>query len=167
MSGAPIDRPGAGHEPAVPHLSRWRLAAATFAGGLAGSAARALVQSACAAADLPTWAGRVGINVVGAFAAGWLFARLATRNAGGVPLGIPHVHRMREHGWSVGLLGGFTTVSGFAWDAAQAAGAGNIRGLALLLAANGVVGVAAAGLGWAVGSRHPGPAGAIPPGTVR
>jgi len=39
---------------------------------------------------------------------------------------IPAAHRLREHRWGAGFLGGFTTVSGFAWDAAHAAGEGDV-----------------------------------------
>lgn len=142
--------------PPQPHVRPDRLAErklllAAFAGGLAGSAARAGVQAAFGAAGLPAWSAHLAVNVAGAFAAGWLFARWAAADATGRPVGLPHVHRVREHLWSVGLLGGFTTVSGFAWDAAQAVTDGDHARLALVLAVNGTAGIVAAAAGWKFG----------------
>ena len=125
----------------------------SFVGGLLGSFARGGAEWACAAMGGPAWASRVVVNVLGAFAIGCVFARLAARDADGTPLGIPHDRRMREHLVCGGFLGGFTTVSGMAWDVAQATSAGDARALALVIAANAVVGVAAAALGWRVGRK--------------
>lgn len=141
-------------EPSHAHpapLAEWKLLLAAFLGGVLGSAARGGVQAAFGAAGLAEWGAHLAVNGLGAFAAGWLFARLATADAGGRPLGLPHVQRVREHLWSVGVLGGFTTVSGFAWDAAQAAADGDHARLALILAFNGTIGIAAAAVGWKIG----------------
>ncbi len=132
-------------------LAEWKLLLATFAGGLLGSAARAGVRAAFGAAGLAAWGTHLTVNGLGAFAAGWLFARLAAADADGRPVGLPHLRRVREHLWSVGVLGGFTTVSGFAWDAAQAVDEGDHVRVAVILAFNGVVGIAAATAGWKLG----------------
>lgn len=146
------DAPPAVHAHGQPErLSEWKLLLAAFAGGLLGSAARAGVQAAFGSAGVAAWVAHLVVNGLGAFAAGWLFARLAVADADGRPLGLPHLRRVREHLWSVGVLGGFTTVSGFAWDAAQAAGEGDHVRLAVILVFNGVAGIAAAAAGWKAG----------------
>ena len=101
-------------------LSPWKLALAAFVGGLAGSAARGSCEWLFALAGAPAWSSRVTVNVLGAFAIGMLFARLCDHDDRGMPLGVPHRNRMREHLWGTGFMGGFTTVSGFAWDMAWA-----------------------------------------------
>lgn len=146
----PVPPQQSAHTP-TERLAEWKLLLASFAGGLLGSAARAGVQAAFGNAGLPAWGAHLAINGLGAFAAGWLFARWAAADAAGTPIGLPHVRRVREHLWSVGVLGGFTTVSGFAWDAVQALGEGDHAHLAVILAFNGVVGIAAAAVGWKIG----------------
>lgn len=150
MNG-PNDAPTAHAHGQPERLAEWKLLLAAFAGGLLGSAARAGVQAAFGALGLPAYGAHLAVNGLGAFAAGWLFARLAATDADGRPLGLPHLRRVREHLWSVGVLGGFTTVSGFAWDAAQAVGERDHARLAVILAFNGVVGIAAAAAGWKLG----------------
>ena len=151
MNG-PHGAPTPEHVHASPErLAEWKLLLAAFVGGLLGSAARAVVQAAFGSAGLPAWGAHIAINGLGAFAAGWLFARWAAADAAGAPIGLPHVRRVREHLWSVGVLGGFTTVSGFAWDAAQALSEGDHARLAVILAFNGAVGIAAAAVGWKFG----------------
>lgn len=147
MSVPPREPPHAHQAP----LAEGKLLLAAFVGGALGSAARAGVQAGFGAAGLAAWGAHLAVNGLGAFAAGWLFARLAAADAGGRPLGLPHFQRVREHLWSVGVLGGFTTVSGFAWDAAQAAADGDHARLALILAFNGVAGIGAAAIGWKAG----------------
>lgn len=138
-------------------LDALRVAAAAFAGGALGSFARGGAELVFAASGWPGWPSRIAVNVAGAFAIGWLFARLSPRDGRGVPLGIPHARRLAEHRWGAGFLGGFTTVSGFAWDAASAAGAaGEPSGarLALVLGSNAVLGIGAAWLGWRMGASR-------------
>ena len=101
----------------------------------------------------PGWAARVAVNVAGGFAIGCLFARLSSHDSRGVPTGVPAAHRLREHRWGAGFLGGFTTVSGFAWDAAHAAGEGQGGALAAVLAANAIAGIAACAAGHALAVR--------------
>jgi len=134
-------------------LSPWKLAFAAFAGGLMGSAARGSCEWLVALAGAPGWTARVVVNVVGAFAIGMLFARLCDHDDRGMPLGVPHRNRMREHLWGAGFMGGFTTVSGFAWDVAWAMQHGEHARVAVLLAFDGLVGIAAAAAGYAVALR--------------
>jgi fluoride ion exporter CrcB/FEX len=70
-----------------------------------------------------------------------------------MPLGVPHRNRMREHLWGGGFMGGFTTVSGFAWDVASAMQHGEHARAAVLLSFDGLVGIAAAAAGYAVALR--------------
>ena len=93
------------------------------------------------------------VNVLGAFAIGMLFARLCDHDDRGMPLGVPHRNRMREHLWGGGFMGGFTTVSGFAWDVASAIQHSEHARVALLLAFDGLVGIAAAAAGYGVTLR--------------
>ena len=134
-------------------LSPWKLALAAFAGGLMGSAARGSCEWLFALAGAPAWTSRVAVNVVGAFAIGMLFARLCDHDDRGMPLGVPHRNRTREHLWGGGFMGGFTTVSGFAWDVAWALQHGEHARVAVLLAFDGLVGIAAAAAGYAVALR--------------
>lgn len=132
----------------------WHLVLASFSGGLLGSAARGGCEAVCAGIGAPSWTARIVINVLGAFLIGLLFARLAARRPDGAPEGVAHGQRWREHLWGAGFLGGFTTVSGFAWDAAGAVRAQECGALALMMAANAVVGVAACALGWRVAASR-------------
>lgn len=128
--------------------SRWALAAFAAAGGLLGSAARAAVQAGFEAAGWPVWGAHLAVNVAGAAMIGVLFARLSARDARGMPLGIPHGMRRREHLLGAGLLGGFTTVSGFAWDVADLAQGGDPASAALVIGVNAFVGMAACAAGY-------------------
>ena len=134
-------------------LSPGKLAFAALVGGLAGSAARGSCEWLFALAGAPAWSSRVTVNVLGAFAIGMLFARLCDHDDRGMPLGVPHRNRMREHLWGTGFMGGFTTVSGFAWDMAWAVQHGEHARVAVLLAFDGLVGIAAAAAGYALALR--------------
>ncbi|MFM9180794.1 MAG: hypothetical protein ACKOV8_06055, partial [Phycisphaerales bacterium] len=83
--------------PDAPPLSPWMLAVSAAVGGTLGSAARAAVQAGFESAGWPVWGAHLAVNVVGAASIGVLFARLSSRDARGVPLGIPHGLRRREH----------------------------------------------------------------------
>ncbi|MFO0783895.1 MAG: CrcB family protein [Phycisphaerales bacterium] len=146
--------------PRGPELVALALVAAM--GGLAGSAARGLTSAAFLAAGGAEWGSRLAVNVCGAFLAGVVVARLR------VPESADPLHhrslrrRRREHLLITGFLGGFTTISGFAWDTvvlSQGAGAAPEPGqaaslhLAMVLVGNGVVGIAAAAAGLALGRR--------------
>ena len=140
-----------GHAPAhpdAPPLSPWTLTMPAAVGGALGSAARAAVQSGFESAGWPVWGAHLAVNVVGAATIGVLFARLSSRDARGMPLGIPHGLRRREHLLGAGFLGGFTTVSGFAWDVTDLAQGGNVASAALAIGVNAIVGIAAAAAGY-------------------
>lgn len=143
------------HHPAVAPLPPWKLAMASFAGGMAGSLARGAAELGFAALGLPGWGSRVAVNVVGAFLIGCLFARIAARDDAGAPAGIPHTDRLREHLLGAGFLGGFTTVSGMAWDLAHALAAGDLVAACTIVGANAVVGIAACATGFALATRRP------------
>jgi fluoride ion exporter CrcB/FEX len=134
-------------------LPPWKLALAAFAGGIMGSAARGGCEWIFALVGAPAWTSRLAVNVVGAFALGVVFGRLCEPDERGVPLGVPHRNRMREHLWGSGFMGGFTTVSGFAWDVAWAMQHGEHARVAAMLAVDGVVGIAAAAAGYASALR--------------
>ena len=148
-------------------LPAWKLALAAFAGGIMGSAARGGCEWAFVLVGAPAWTSRVAVNVVGAFALGAIFARLAEHDERGMPLGVPHRNRLREHLWGSGFMGGFTTVSGFAWDVAWSMHHGELGRVAAMLVANGLVGIAAAAAGYAVAlrarARHEAAARDVPP----
>jgi len=122
-------------------------------GGMLGSAARAAVQTAFETAGWPAWCAHLAVNVAGASMIGVLFARLSARDARGVPLGIPHGLRRREHLLGAGFLGGFTTVSGFAWDIADMVQGGDPASAALVLGINAIVGIAACAAGYRLAIR--------------
>ena len=138
------------HQRALPPVSISKLVAVAFVGGVAGSAARAGVELGCSAVGLPGWTARVAVNVLGAGAIGALFARLCDVDARGVPVGISHNNRLREQLWGAGFLGGFTTVSGFAWDVASAVQDGAFERAAVVFTADAVLGIAAAALGYSM-----------------
>ena len=74
-------------------------------GGALGSVARVLLGRALPAGALP-W-GTLAANVAGSLLIGWLMARLAPWDAGG----------LRAHSLGVaGFCGGFTTFSTFSWQ---------------------------------------------------
>ena len=122
-----------------------------LAGGLAGSALRGGCEWLAVALDLAPWVARAAVNVTGAFAIGVLVARIALLDDRGAPAGVPSRRRGVEHLLGAGLLGGYTTVSGFALDAAAAVAASNLARAATLMLVDGGVGIAAVGLGFAVG----------------
>ena len=136
-----------------PALSQWKLAAAAFAGGIMGSVARGGCEWIFVLAGAPAWTSRLAVNVAGAFALGVVFGRLCEPDERGVPLGVPHRNRVREHLWGSGFMGGFTTVSGFAWDVAWALQHGEHLRLGVLLAVDGAAGIAAAAAGYATALR--------------
>jgi CrcB protein len=142
---AQVDPPA--HPGATP-LSPWALALLAAVGGMLGSAARAAVHVAFETAGWPVWGAHLAVNVAGASMIGVLFARLSSRDTRGVPLGIPHGLRGREHLLGAGFLGGFTTVSGFAWDVADLAQGGSPASAALVLGINAIVGIAACAAGY-------------------
>lgn len=131
-------------------------------GGLAGSAARGLTSAAFLAAGGAEWGSRLAVNVCGAFLAGAVVARLRVPESADPQHLSSLRRRRREHLLITGFLGGFTTVSGFAWDAAvlsqgfdaapEPVLAASLQ-LAMVLAGNGVVGIAAAAAGLALGRR--------------
>ena len=138
------------HQTVLPPIPIWKLVAVACAGGFFGSAARAGMELGCSAAGLPGWTARVAVNVLGACAIGALFARLCDVDAHGIPVGIPHKNRLREQLWGAGFLGGFTTVSGFAWDVASAVRDGAFERAVVVLTADAVIGIAAAALGYSM-----------------
>ncbi len=131
----------------------WQLVLLAFAGGLAGSGFRAMAEVAAAAIDAPGWTARIFVNLTGAFLIGLLFATLCRLDAQGRPDGIPHGARLREHLLGAGFLGGFTTISGFSWDAAVALNQGDARRMGILLACNGLLGIVAAAFGYWLAMR--------------
>ncbi|QCR19187.1 fluoride efflux transporter FluC [Agrococcus sp. SGAir0287] len=133
-------------EPAPRHgRPSLRHASLVFAGGTIGAGARAGVTLWTPEAAALTTV--VAINVAGAFALGVLLERLSMR---GPDVGRPRDVRMLL---GTGVLGGFTTYSAIAVDAAQLAAVGP---LSLILFALGqtVLGVAAAWLGIRLAGRR-------------
>lgn len=59
-------------------------------------------------------------------------------------------NRLREQLWGAGFLGGFTTVSGFAWDVASALQDQAFERVAVLFTADAIVGIAAAAMGYSI-----------------
>lgn len=114
-------------------------------GGALGTALRYGVAAAFGFSMLPA---TLTVNIVGAFALAFLFAKLAT------------AHRqsdVRKQKLSlflgVGLLGGFTTYSTFALDSASLYLSGEAKVALLYGAATLIVGGVASGLGFWLGSR--------------
>lgn len=107
-----------------------------FAGGF-GSVLRYLVGLAVPSALFP-WA-TLGVNVAGSFAIG-LFGALAVR------FGWSEVVRLAL---TVGLCGGFTTFSTFSREALALASSGRWCAFSLYAAGSVILGIAAAGLGFA------------------
>lgn len=133
---------------ASPLPSTVQAATAALVGGVAGSLGRGLLEWAAAALSQPAWTARIAANVVGAFLIGCWFGRTPGRP--GSPPGRPADVRaaLREDTCVAGFLGGFTTVSGFAWDVASAWDGGAFLQAAAVLAANAVVGVASCAAGF-------------------
>ena len=120
-----------------PRLERAELLLAwlVFVGGAAGSLARYVITSATPVAVGQPWA-ILAINVVGAFALGWLLEALLRRSG---PAGRHYRARLLL---GTGFLGGFTTYSSLATDAASLAG--SALGLAFAYAGISLVAGAAA-----------------------
>jgi fluoride ion exporter CrcB/FEX len=123
-----------------------RVALAAFAGGIAGSTARQLVTLSVVGAGGPDFAARMIVNSVGGFLAGLYLARREAEPARFGPF---------EPLIAAGFLGGFTTVAGFALDAARAFEASAWPTLAALLVVDGAVGLLAAALGHRLARRRP------------
>ncbi len=123
----------------------WTRIIAVALGGATGSLLRYGVSG---------WAQRIGgqvfpvgtwtVNVVGCFFIGFL----ATSLSG--PILIREDLRIAL---LVGLLGGFTTFSSYAWETLTLASAGSFRLAALNLLLNNVVGLVAAWTGWRLAVR--------------
>lgn len=154
MSGSRTPSEGAGGGDSAP----WRLAAATAIGGACGSLCRGGLQWVVDDAGWPPWVAHVAANVVGGVLMGVLFARLSVRDSRGAPLGIPSGLRVREHLLAAGFLGGFTTVSGFAWDVVDLVEGGDAASAALVLSANAFVGIAACFASYRLSARTRRPA---------
>lgn len=130
--------------------SLWTVLLWTLVGGLAGSTARGAAEWICVLAlHAPLWAARAGVNVIGGLGMGWSCAALTSPDG-------EHLDRgeLPRHRAAAAFFGGFTTVSGFAWDGASAFIVGEHTRLALLLAIDGAVGVAACALGVWLGMRN-------------
>ena len=87
-----------------------------------------------------TVAGTLAVNLVGSFALGLLATLFITRSGLGLP---PELRTMV----TVGLLGGFTTFSTLAYDGIRLLSAGEYARAGVYIAANVILGLAAAGLG--------------------
>lgn len=154
------------------------------AGGTFGAACRAGAMFAARMLGQPAWVAYAAVNVIGALLAGLVVGWLVLPEATNPLQAVDRPLRRREHLIVTGVLGGLTTVSGFAWDVSAlvlraiepapaaaaraaelasesgAAGAERFAGaadalpqLALAMAANGAVGLAAAWLGLAMALR--------------
>ncbi len=102
-------------------------------GGAVGSLLRYAVALLTGDSDFP-W-GTLIVNIVGSFALGMLLAYALGRWPATVVTGL-----------SVGLIGGFTTFSTFAWETVSMAGSGSGRAI-FYLAISLVGGLSAAWLG--------------------
>jgi CrcB protein len=131
----------------------WRIGAATAIGGCCGSLCRGGMQWAMGAIGWPAWGAHIVTNVLGAALVGVLFAWWSDRDPRGAPIGIPPRLRVREHLLVAGFLGGFTTVSGLAWDVVSLVEGGDVGPAVVALAANGVVGIAACAMAYRVSVR--------------
>lgn len=123
-------------------------ALAALAGGVSGSLCRGLLEWGAAALSQPAWVSRIVANVLGAFLVGCWFGGAAGR-PGPAPVGPAGTRTvLREDACVAGFLGGFTTVSGFAWDVASAWDAGAFGQAAAVLGANAVAGIASCAAGF-------------------
>lgn len=93
--------------------------AAVAAGGVLGGAARVAAEVLAEAGGTPGWVALVAVNVVGSFAMGLLAAR---------------GRRWASPAVTTGLLGGFTSFSGWVVDVLQLVGPAPVLALALLVA---------------------------------
>ncbi len=113
------------------------------AGGAAGSVMRyAVGRLAAHYLGADTVAGTFAVNVAGSFALGLLAAVFLARS------GLPVELRAMA---TVGLLGGFTTFSTLAYDGVRLMSNGEYARAGVSIAANMVVGLAAAYLGMLAG----------------
>ncbi len=139
----------------------WPLVLTAAMGGAAGSALRVATAWGMHALDLPEWMAMTVVNVVGGFLAGWLVARVALPDSSDPLHGSATRRRLVEHGLVAGVLGGFTTVSGYAWIVAWQQ---NLESPSwqpvTVVALNGVVAITAAGIGVWLGERSRGGGGA-------
>lgn len=120
---------------------------AVIAGGLLGTGARLALDGALLHADDEFPFSTLIVNVVGAFALGYLVARLW-----------PTAPSWLRAGLGVGLLGSFTTFSAVAVSLVSLSAAGEWMPALAYLAATLVLGLSAAWLGLRLGR----PAGAVP-----
>ena len=119
-----------------------------FLGAGLGGALRHLVQrAALAAGAAPPW-GTLGVNVTGCLAMGLVTGWL-TRAAGGPGGGPPAGATLRLF-LATGVLGGYTTFSAFALDAATLYGRGQAAHAAAYVVGSVAASVAAAALGLAL-----------------
>lgn len=139
---APSDPDGA---PRAAHHDP-RVLALVLAGGTAGTALRAGVGSAAGGATIGT---TIAINLTGAFLLGVLLAALGRR---GPDVGTRRALRVAL---GTGLLGGFTTYSTMATDAAGLILGGSVAAAAGVLAATVLGGALTAALGLLAGGRLP------------
>lgn len=109
-------------------------------GGACGSLGRYGVGLAL---DGSAWA-TVLVNLSGAFALGWLVTALPSRRA-------PRARLLL----ATGLLGGYTTYSGFALDVVTSAADGHAARSLVLVVVTLVVGVVACAAGVALGKHRP------------
>lgn len=137
--------------PPLPVHLHWRSVLLVFVGGALGTTVRYLISTAVPPVlGLPL--ATVGINVVGAFALGWLLEALALRG--------PDEGRRRSVRLFVGtgILGGFTTYSAFAVDTDGLIVAQNLGGSIVYAVATIAVGalasIAGIALGAALGRRR-------------
>jgi len=114
------------------------------AGGALGSLLRYLLAGAAQPADVGFPVGTLIVNVVGCFVIGALSALFAG----------PHLIR-EEYRLAVmiGLLGGFTTFSSFAWESFALANDGQIRLALINVVASNLFGLTAAWIGYRISQR--------------
>ena len=125
------------------HL-HWRYIGLVFAGGAIGTTIRYLLSLSVPTVDgIPVIT--FAINVVGAFALGWLLAGLSS----GPDQGMRRVVRLFV---GTGVLGGFTTYSSFAVDTDGLIVASNIGGSIAYAVATLLVGALASLAGIALGT---------------
>jgi fluoride ion exporter CrcB/FEX len=95
------------------------------------------------------------VNVVGGFLAGWIVVRLAVPESSDPLHASTNRRQLTEHWMVGGLIGGFTTISGYAWIVAwQVSNGAQGWHTAATVVLNGVVGVSAAGIGVWLGGRN-------------
>jgi len=114
------------------------------AGGALGALLRYVTTGLAQPADLAFPVGTLVVNVVGCFVIGILSALFAG----------PHLVREEFRlAVMIGLLGGFTTFSSFAWESFALANDGQIRLALLNVVASNLFGLTAAWIGYRIGQR--------------